>query len=370
MKFLVALLISGTIVSASFANEDVQEIVVTAQPLSQTATNLEKCLAASCPPEADISATLAHAENQFVAGDYKGARRTLRESIDRNRQYRSRYPVALSELYRANANVLEHMGELTRLRHSIVEMRDTLKDNLPADDPRALAAELEVADFRFKSGFPQDAAEKYLAVERDALAAGVPQVAVLGRLRYLSLLLQDAQANKHDRSLSNKARDQISGFIANPTPGAERFALVGRILLARLDRAMGDQQSTDALIAEVVAQGSANRPLLIYSPPINLDDSRRFTPDKWVDIGFWVSDRGRVEEAEVLRSGGTPDWADAVLRSIEKRLYVPAKAADGKQSKFFMVERYTLTAYWTEEAGTRMKSRSRIPRIERLDLTP
>jgi hypothetical protein len=137
MKFLVALLISGTIVSASFANEDVQEIVVTAQPLSQMATNLEKCLAASCPPEADISATLAHAENQFVAGDYKGARRTLRESIDRNRQYRSRYPVALSELYRANANVLEHMGELTRLRHSIVEMRDTLKDNLPADDPRA-----------------------------------------------------------------------------------------------------------------------------------------------------------------------------------------------------------------------------------------
>jgi hypothetical protein len=366
---LLSIVATAAIPAPALAAERAQEIVVTGQPLSQTEASLDACLAASCPPEADINATLAHAENQFVAGDYKGARHTLRKSIDRNRVYRSRYPVAVSDLYRANASVLEHMGELTRQRHSIVEMRDTLKDNLPLDDPRALAAELEVGDFRLKTGFPQKAVEKYLAVERDALAANAPQIAVLGRLRYLSWLVRQTLADRHDKLLLRKTKNEIAAFIANPTPGAEKYALVGRILLTRLDRATGDEQSTDDLIAEIVAQGGSHRPVLLYAPQMKLDETRPFLPDKWIDVGFWVSARGRVEEAEVLRSSGTPDWADIVLKSVEKRLYAPAVLADGEQSRFFMVERYTLTAHWVFDTGSRGKVRSRTPRIERLDLT-
>lgn len=365
--FLVA---AGTMATPSRAAEPAQEIVVTARPLSQTEADLAKCLAAACPPEADIDASLAHAENQFVAGDYKGARETLRKSIDRNRRYAPRFPIAVSDLYRANAHVLEHMGELMRFRHSMVAMRDTLREYLPADDPRALAAELEMADFLFKTGAPLKAADKYLAVEREALAANVPRIAALGRLRYLSFLLRLAEANKHETLTLKKARSEIEGFIARPTAGAEQYALVGRVLLVRLDRLTGEQQSTDALIAEIAAQGGSERPVLLYAPRMNLDDAKPFRPDKWIDVGFWVDERGRVEDAEVLRSGGKPDWADIVLEAIDKRIYAPAAAKDGETRRSFMVERYTLTAYWTWDTGSRGKVRSRSPRIERLDLTP
>lgn len=352
------------------AAEPVQEIVVTARPLSQTEADLAKCLAAACPPGADIDASLAHAENQFVAGDYNGARATLRKSIDRNRQYASRFPVAVSNLYRANANILEHMGELVRFRHSMVAMRDTLKDYLPANDPRALAAELEMGDFLFKTGAPEKAAEKYLAVVSEALAANAPRIAALGRLRYLSFLLRLAEANKHDALIVKKARTEIESFIARPTPGAERYALVARVLRARLDRLAGDQQSTDALIAEIIAQGGSERPVLLYAPPMNVDEAKPFRPDKWIDVGFWVDERGRVEAPEILRSGGKPDWADVVLEAVGKRIYAPAAAKDGETHRSFMVERYTLTAYWTWDTGSRARVRSRSPRIERLDLTP
>lgn len=352
------------------AAEPVPEIVVTARPSSQTEADLAKCLAGACSPEADINASLAHAENQFVAGNYKGARETLRTSIDRNRQYAPRFPVAVSNLYRANANILEHMGELVRFRHSMVAMRDTLKNYLPANDPRALAAELEMGDFLFKTGAPEKAAEKYLSVERDALAVNAPRIAALGRLRYLSFLLRVAEANEHDTLIVKKARTEIEDYVAHPTSGAERYAVVGRVLLARLDRLAGDQRSTDALIAEIVAQGGSERPVLLYAPPMNIDEAKRFQPDKWIDVGFWVDERGHVEEPEVLRSGGKPDWAEIVLEAVGKRIYAPAAGKDGETHRSFMVERYTLTAYWTWNTGSRAKVRSRSPRIERLDLTP
>lgn len=367
-RYLLPFIGIGLFSTASFAAEP--DIVVTGQPLSQTRDNLAKCLAASCPPEADIDASLAHAENQFVAGDYQGAHDTLRESIDRNRKYRSRYPVPVSDLYRAEATVSEHLGELTRQRHSIVNMRDTLKDYLTPDDPRALAAELEVADFRLKTGWPEKAAEKYLAVEQEALAAHAPQVAVLGRLRYLSLLLREAEANRQNAQAFKRARKEIEDFIVHPTAGAERYALIGRVLLARLDRLAGNTQSTEALIAEIVAQGGSGRPVLLYAPLMKLDERRPYLPDKWIDVGFWVNDLGRVEDVEILRNGGTPDWADVVLRSAEKRLYAPATQADGEVLKFYMVERYTLTSHWTWDTGARAKVRSPSLRIERLDLTP
>jgi hypothetical protein len=58
-----------------------QTIVVTGTSLAQTERNLRECLARRCPPDEDIAATLAHAENQFVAGDYAAARRTTKASL-------------------------------------------------------------------------------------------------------------------------------------------------------------------------------------------------------------------------------------------------------------------------------------------------
>ena len=56
------------------------DIVVTARSLQDTADALAACIARNCPPDEDIAATLAHAENQFVGGDYRSARR-IRQGV-------------------------------------------------------------------------------------------------------------------------------------------------------------------------------------------------------------------------------------------------------------------------------------------------
>ncbi len=361
------------------------EIVVTAIPLSRSESELDACIARQCPPAEDIQATLVHAENQFVAGDYKDARRTLEKSLTRNRRHKADLPLAVADLLNAQANVASHLGESTIYRHALFEKRDTLRDHLPADDPHALRAELDLGDSRLKMGYPDEAEQKYLKMERYALTKGQPQVAAIARIRYLSLLVLKAQSDPTNDWLSKQARKEIAKYVAAPTPGAEKYALAGELLGLRLDRAMGVQKSTDVLIARMIAEGGMERPALLYAPAIerNPTDAMRAqrsgnarnrdlmtVVDKWVDIGFWVDDRGQVEEAEILRNHGSTEWADMLLRSIGGRQYVPAASSSGAPQRFFMIERYTLTAGWEQNTGSRLRQRAPVPRIERLDLTP
>ncbi len=124
-----ALLVAGPV--------QAEDIVVTGKPLKDTAADLEECIKRGCPPNEDMAATLAHAENQFVAGDYHGSRKTLRESLGRNRKHGKAYPVELSSVLRANGRVAEHLGEAKSFQISTLDMRDTLKSGLGADDFRA-----------------------------------------------------------------------------------------------------------------------------------------------------------------------------------------------------------------------------------------
>lgn len=391
MKSFVVAVIAATFAHPSAAEPDSSareanaEIIVTAIPLSKSGSDLDACIARRCPPEEDIEATLAHAENQFVAGIYKDARQTLEKSLDRNRRYKAVLPLGIADLLNANANVAAHLGEATIYRHSLFERRDTLRDHLPVNDPNTLRAELDLGDSRLKMGYPDEAERKYLKMERHALDNDRAQIAAIARIRYLSLLVLKAQSAPADDWRSKQARAEIAKYIANPTPGAEKYALVGELLGLRLDRAEGVQDSTDSLIARMIAEGGMERPALLYAPAIerNDDDILRAERsgnvhhrelmtdvDKWVDIGFWVNDAGRVEEAEILRSQGSTGWADILLRSIGGRFYVPAATSGGTRQRFFMIERYTLTAGWERKTGSRMRQRSSVPRIERLDLTP
>ncbi len=330
-----------------------------------------------------MTATLAHAENQFIAGDYRDARRTLEKSLDRNRRYKSLFPLRVADLLSAQANVAEHLGEAQIYHHAMIEVRDTLKKNLPAHDPRTLKAELDVGDSRVKLGYPDEATRKYAEIERLALENGKSEVAALARLRHLAMLVLEAQSNPGDDQRFRTAQEAISIYIAKPTPGAEKYSVIGELLQVRLDRARGKYASTDALVSKVIAEGNLRRPRLLYTPAIEQNEAdlvranrdgqawhRRpmAAIDKWVDIGFWVDENGEVADAEILRNHGSPEWAEAVLRSIRGRRYIPA-AAEGYQRRVFMVERYTLTAHWVFDTGTRMRVRSPILRIERLDLT-
>ena len=380
------LLIAGVNSPATANDEAPREIVVTARSLKDTGADLKACLARKCPPDQDIKASLAHAENQFVEGNYRDARSTLVNALGRNRKHKGQYPIEVSDLLRANGNVAAHLGEANVYRLSVLDMRDTLKSALKSNDYRVFGAEIEVADSRMKLGYLDEASDKYLEVEKRALAVGLPQVAAIARLRDLSLRVQRAETEKTEFR-KKEALDGIDAFLNAPTGGSEDIKIAAEILKSRLDRASGNSETADRLIARYAALGGTNRPVLLYSTPIKMNEAQaaramaggsdlnrigtQVVENRWVDVGFWIGADGKVDAPEILRNKGDTDWADVVLKAIKTRIYAPLKMeGDDASLGVYAIERYSLTAqYENDVTGTRIRQRSPIARIERTDLT-
>ncbi|MFN3517682.1 MAG: hypothetical protein ACK4YM_11080 [Novosphingobium sp.] len=387
MHKLTSLLIA-TAALAVAAPAMAQDIVVKGKPLSETAADLEACLKRKCPPDEDIKASVAHAENLFVAGDYKSAQRTLNASIGRNRKHAKAYPLPVSDLLRANGRVAEHLGEGRQYQLSTLDMRNTLRDSFGSDDFRTLVADIEVGDSRAKLGFPDEAERIYRDVEQRALATGQHRVASFARFRLATLarVRFDAEPTPANRKELDR---RLLLLIDNPLPGGEEFVLAAKVLRARTDRKHGSSGSTDELVREFALRGGVSRPVLLYSEPLVRQDNQSVVADgqaappswtrvstnaygQWVDIGFWIGRDGKVSDVEILRSSGRDEWARPVLANIARRVYAPLKAEDGDRTPgFYMIERYTLTARVSDggETGTRLRTREATPRIERLDLT-
>lgn len=381
-----ALIAAGALALAAPAMA--QEIVVTGRSLQDTEAALKACIERHCPPDEDVAASLAHAENQFVAGDYDGARRTLHQSLSRNRKHGKQYPVPVSDLLRANSRVAEHMGEAKDFQLSVLDMRDTLRDAYGSDDFRVLVAQIEVGDSRAKLGYPDEAERIYRDVEKRAIAAKQYRVAGFARLR-LALMAQ-VRYEEDPSTYNRKVLDERLGQLINdPLPGNEDFVLAAKVLKARQDRKNGSTASTDALVADFAAKGGASNPILIYAEPIERIDLTADLPGldqqpraawtqwstqrhgQWIDVGFWVNADGSVSDVEVLRSSGKVDWAKPVLGSISRRIYAPLRKDGDTSPGFYMVERYTLTARVTTDAtGTHLRTREAKPRIEMMSLTP
>ena len=364
------------------------DIVVTGKSLKDTGRDLQACIERHCPPDEDVAATLAHAENQFVSGDYDGAQHTLHASLGRNRKHGKAYPLQVSNLLRANGRVAEHMGEARDYQLSTLDMRDTLKDGYGADDFRTLVAQIEVGDSRAKLGYPAEAERIYRDVEARALSAKQYRIASFARLR-LALIARtrfDAQPTAANRKVMD---ERLSLLIDQPLPGGDDFVLAAKVLRAREDRKGGSGASTDELVRHFAATGGASRPILLYSEPLSRIDPRqglagdmgqqreawtRWSTNRngeWIDVGFWIGADGHVSDAEVLRSSGQIAWAKPVLSNVSRRVYAPLRQDHDSAPGFYMVERYTLTARVTEgETGTHLRTREATPRIEMLSLTP
>lgn len=388
-RLSILLLASAFALPAAAQTNGDPEIVVTGRSLKDTADALAACLARNCPPDEDVAASLAHAENQLLQGDYKDSRTTLLKSIGRNRKFGTKYPVEVSDLFRANSRVAEHVGEAKNFQLSVLDMRNTLKAGLGEKDPRVMVAQIEVGDSRAKLGFPDEAKRIYQDVEKDALAGGQNRVAMFSRVRQALLLQTEAEASGLDADYA-KARAKLDEITAQPLAGGEDFALVATVMRARMDRKKGDASSTEAILKDFAAKGGATRPLLLFSEPIKrIDLTQDFGNDqpqantlqrltalnsiaKWADVGFWINADGRVGDIEVLRGEGTKQWLKPVLKQIQTRVYAPLRRTDNDATPgFYMIERYTLTARWTDDAtGTNMRRREATPRIERLDITP
>lgn len=372
------------------AQDSEKTIIVSGKTLEQTLAAVQDCLARDCPPNEDIDASLAHAENLFIAGDYKQSNLTIQSAIRRNKKQADAFPIDVSDLYRSYGRVSEHLGEFRDSKLAVLDMRDTLKKHLPDDNKRLLAAEIEVANSRFKQGFFKEAKRKYRKIRDEALELGLTDIAGVAKIRELSLEMNRATALK-EIYFVNKAREEINEFLSESADN-DQFSLAAMILLARLDRGLGIQNSTDALIERLVETNETNRPILLSSDPISVDFGKRSRgirndrnsltnfnsesantisfEDRWVDIGFWVDENGKVDDAEILRLSGNDNWTDNVLESLKTRIYAPRKNVEtGASLGQYVIERYTLTSDFTVNTGSRIRSRDGSPVIRRLDLT-
>lgn len=362
-----------------------REIVVIGHSLKDTERAWQDCIKRGCPPDEEIRAALTHAENQFITGDYRDAKTTLNKTVGRNRKHGGHYPIEVSDLFRASSRISEHLGEADQFRLAVLDMRDTLREGLPADDPRAMVAQIEVGDSRAKLGYPREAIRIYRDVSETAFKAGQARVGTYSDLR--RLLLEYTIADESDyKADMEKAVEGLRTIADKPPAGAEDFGLVAAVTLARLDRKAGSNDSTAAIVRRFADRGGASRPILLSSEPIKLPDaggldqrsgnvlaiSQGIVEDRWIDVGFWVNASGLVSDSEVLRSSGNTRWAKLVIDSINSRIYAPLKSKNEAAAPgFYMVERYTFTARFMDEVtGTRIRQRSPVPRIERIDITP
>ena len=370
------------------------EATVTGLRLSDSERALQECIARKCPVDQDVAATLRHAENQFVAGKYTDARRTLGAGRGRTRRFAKEYPVPVSNLLRAMAVVASHLGEGEAYEFASIDSLVALKTGLPADDPQVLTARIEVADAYNRLGRFDAAEDLYRSVAKRAHELDLPNVAGLAEFHLASMFT--AYAKTEPGIYAAGAVKAIDTLLAYTDPRYAQFVAAARVLKARQQLRGGDPKAVDAVIAELRAAPPTDRPVLVYAPLIESirSSSRgayqtinnelggatrtalsslalRNYDDQWVDVGFYVTPEGQVADAAVLRQSAkleSDDWVKPILSAISGRRYLPLKRARTDPG-ILRVERYTLTALIEDKPGTRIRGHAPAPRIEVLDLS-
>lgn len=358
------------------ANEDnTPTIIVKGSTLAETGRQLDACLARHCAPVEDINASLAHAENQFLEGDYRSARQTLASAHNRNARFAAEHPVEVADLDRAYGRLTNLDGRPEEGRILQISSVEALKKGLGSSDSRVLVQRLQAGDDYLHRGRIDAAAEVYRKVEKQAREAG--EIRVAGYAMFQSAALFSALSAR-DMVYRETALAKISRIERTTEPELAEFRTAARILRARLASASGDSQAMEAAVAKL-----GDRPfraaVLVYDeppfpdvPPATGAIRRNLASNpEWVDLRFRIDASGRVHDVEQLRTSSriTGTWTDDVLKSVAKRRYVPLALPAGSEG-MPRVERFTLVFDAESTTGTTMLSRSTRGRLVSTDLTP
>lgn len=383
MRLLWLAAIASTALAAPAWAQDAQQgadIVVTGTPLDETARRLAACLERHCPPKEDIDASLAHAENQFVAGDYAGARSTLSKSVRRNEGYRRTLPVEVSDLQRAYGRMIDVGGRPDSARIIQIDSLDSLKAGLDPKDRRVFLQRTLVADQFAQNGRPRAAEDLYVKVEREAAAAGLPQVSAYALLRRASLLGALATYQPEYKSRYHALLDRLETL---PGDDMLQFRLSATVLRAADAARRHDDAGLDSIVAGIDAR-QFPRPYLLYAPTILIGDigpskmplSGAPVPPHWADFRITIRPDGRVESAEILRQ--TPDlekrWIRKINESVLHRRYTPYTPGAGA-ALATRIERFSFVQDWSnndgpQSNGSRIRGQKADIRLAWIDLTP
>ena len=355
--------------------DDGDSIVVLAKRYENTEKALAACLARHCPPKEEIDASLAHAENQFLAGDYAASRATLLKARSRNAKYAKELPVDVADLMRANGRLASLTGKPTEARINSIDSLDVLKEGLSENDPRVLIQRLEVGGYFARDGRFYAAREVYDRVAKQAHDAGLKQVEGFALLRTAVLYVAMADT---DPKFTTSARDAIDKLEKASGPGMAAFSDAATTLRTRLDSGKRGRAQLVAENAKITGDDRAHRAILVYSPPIILneyDNSASTTvavhgsdTPEWFDVAFGIAPDGTVTGIkEVNQTAGFKDrWIDLVTDSLKKRLYRPLAQGVGELRR---VERFSMVYDLAATTASRIRTPSGQPRLEVTDLT-
>jgi len=399
--FLVPLLASAAAPGAAAPSP----ILVVGRSIDDSRIALAACLARRCPPNEDIDASLALAENQLLAGKYHDARTTLLAALKRNKREADAYPVPVSDLYRANAKVAASLGYDRDYYLSTWGIYRTLKHGLPAEKDRQYSAMMEVAEMMYRTRGHDTARYYYKEVIDQAKRDGRPDIAALAELRMVL---------RHFPPYLRES--EVRRILASTDPSLRAPILEGKLALARMAYAAQEPAKGDAIVRELAGL-NIRQPILIYAPEYSLhsQDDQSFgqvnqdapvaqssgrgllasrpqdarssggggsfgvgagstgmsrlplnTEDMWMDVVFRVTPEGRVADLAIARSRGDLDWAQPLLTSIRGRRYTPV--AEGSPAAVRR-ERYTYTSGVETGASTHLTLHSPQARVEYMDLS-
>jgi hypothetical protein len=380
-------------------------IVVVGQRINEARNRLDACIARRCPPNEEIDAALALAETQLVSGEYRDARSTLLRSLSRNKDEAKRYPIPVSDLYRANGKVAAHLGFDRDYYRSTWGIYRTMKLGLPSAEDRKFSALMEVAEMTYRTRGHERARLYYDSIAKQAREAGRPDLAAIAELR---------SAIRHLPPGSSWQMAKINEIASLDSKDMRAPVLEAKLALARMAFEKGDENGAQSALRQLSSL-NIKRPILVYTPPFmveggqsspgemarpmqfetttkidvpdNLPSTARratstesfgpktfatnHTPinveDEWMDVGFRITPEGKVADLKVLRRSGDNGWAPPLLTSIAGRRYTPGKPNDPSSTR---VERYTYTSGLEQGATTRVAVHSPRARIEYFDLSP
>lgn len=333
---------------------------------------LADCLARSCPPAEEVEASLQASVEQFSAGRYVDARRTLQAAIRRNRDHAAQLPGPVSSLYATLATVAEHEGDSNLWRQSARNNVLVLRQHLGEANPATLTEELSFADNMLGLGEVTTADDMYGTAQRRAIGAGQRDLAAGAAFRRAWVAMLREQYDRADRFATEAV--SLAG------PGDSVMGELRDILRARIAIRKGDKGAVEAL-ASRLRQSADAQPRLLYSRPVEDINPAEFpgnvtmTGAGWhdssihfADVGYWVRPDGRTADAEVLQTSGLGQWKQAILDQVRERRYIPLDVAPGSPGTY-RIDRFTVRGTIDTDTGTRIRKRIGRLSVHIVDLT-
>lgn len=351
-------------------------ITVTATRLSDLAAAVAACAARPCPTRQDAAVSIAYASALFDEGRYREAKQTLGAAVSRVKRAAAKEPIAVSQVYTAQATLSAHEGDQRITERATHAGYRVLRDGLGPTALPTLSAAYRLAIWELRVGRAA-IAERHLAEIADVAAAAghaeLADAAVLQRAQVLAWRKRRPAAFALLDSLA--ARPVASGRAPGDAAQVQRAALATAVRLATDagDEALAGrylarfQTIPDGDVPQLLSQTDQPRPgrgdTDDPSDPIGQDrgaNAAALTGLRWADIGYWIRPDGSVDDIDVLRGSRNRAWTGPLVRWIAARRYTPSRGKAGH----YRVERYSLTADYRTPIGSLIRRRAGKSRYE------